>query len=143
MKEEIIYAESTQINRVPTLNGASRVLESMPTPSALTYYRRQLHGANVAAPLGPIPVPIPIPIPLPVLVGPRILEWKQDPFVSEIAVRKAFLPGFVLAGPHDARITMSGPLSVAANAFGDFIQTPGTDPFDWVHTFSVVRQTLT
>ena len=49
----------------------------------------------------------------------------------------------VQAGPHDARITVSGPLSVSPNAFGDFIQTPGTNEFDWVHTFTVVRQTLT
>lgn len=35
------------------------------------------------------------------------------------------------------------PLAVSPNAFGDFIQTPGTDEFDWVHSFSVVRQTLT
>jgi hypothetical protein len=72
-----------------------------------------------------------------------VLEWKQDPFVNEIGVRKAFLPSFVQTGPHDARIALSGPLSVAPNAFGDFIQTPGTDQFDWVHSFSVVRQTLT
>jgi hypothetical protein len=142
MNEEII---STEINRIPALNGTMRQLESMPIPSSATYYRRQFHRASsaTAAGLGPIPIPIPIPLPLPIFVGPRILEWKQDPFVTEIAVRKAFLPGIVLTGPHDARITMSGPVSVAPNAFGDFIQTPGSDPFDWVHTFSVVRQTLT
>jgi hypothetical protein len=63
--------------------------------------------------------------------------------VGEIGIRKSFLPGFVRTGPRDARITIQGLAAVSANTFGDFIQTPGTDEFDAVHTFSVVRQTLT
>jgi hypothetical protein len=38
---------------------------------------------------------------------------------------------------------MAGMPLVNPNAFGDFIQTPGTDAFDCVHTFAIVRQTLT
>jgi hypothetical protein len=123
------------------------VADSVPSPSTKTFYKRQLRRASRslgAAPSPtPLPLPIPIPIPFPLLVGPRVLEWKQDPFVAEIGIRKAFLPAFVQSGPRDARITVSGPLAVSPNAFGDFIQSPGTDEFDWVHTFAVVRQTLT
>lgn len=145
MNEETTYTGITQRNLLSSGNGVGTVLNAVPTPSTFTYYKRQYHrtiSSGTAQPI-PGPIPIPIPIPLPLLIGPRVLEWKQDPFVSEIGIRKAFLPSFVQSGPHDARITVSGPLSVAPNAFGDFIQNPGTDEFDWVHTFSVVRQTLT
>jgi hypothetical protein len=96
---------------------------------------------------GPIPLPIPIPPPIliPLLVGPRVLMWKQDPSVAEIGIRKAFLPRPVSTGPRDARmhVTITGMPPVVANALGDFIQTPLTAEFDAVHTFAVVRQTLT
>jgi hypothetical protein len=71
--------------------------------------------------------------------------WKQDPSVSEIGTRKAFLPGIVLDGPRDARIVSGDPgiPAVSPNAFGDFITTPDSAQFDAVHTFAVVRQTLT
>lgn len=77
--------------------------------------------------------------------GARVLMWKQDPSVSELGTRKAFLPGVVLEGPRDARITSGKPgiAAVSPNAFGDFIMSPNTDQFDAVHTFAVVRQTLT
>jgi hypothetical protein len=90
-----------------------------------------------------IPIPIPIPIPLPMARGTRVLIWKQDPSVGEIGVRKVFLPGNVLAGPTDARIRIEGLAQVSPNSFGDFIATPGTESFDAVHTFAVVRETLT
>lgn len=89
------------------------------------------------------PQAIPIPIPLPFLVGARVLMWKQDPSVNEIGVRKVFLPGHVFAGPTDARIRIEGLSQVVPNSFGDLIATPGTDAFDAVHAFAVVRQTLT
>ena len=56
-----------------------------------------------------------------------------------------FLPGIVLAGPRDARIMYGDPgiAPVSPNAFGDFVTTPDTPQFDAVHTFAVVRQTLT
>ena len=87
--------------------------------------------------------PILIPIPLPLIRGSRVLIWKQDPSVGEIGVRKSFLPGNVVAGPADSRIHIEGLPLVSPNAFGDFIATPGTDAFDAVHTFAVVRETLT
>jgi hypothetical protein len=84
---------------------------------------------------GPVAVPPP---------GARALMWKQDPIVDEIGIRKAFLPGQFLAGPRDARIVVQGLPPVDANALGDFIVSPAdVNAFDAVHTFAVVRQTLT
>ena len=84
-------------------------------------------------------------VPLPYAFGARVLMWKQDPSVSEIGTRKAFLPGIVLAGPRDARIAIGDPgiPPVEPNAFGDFVTMPDTPQFDAVHTYAVVRQTLT
>jgi hypothetical protein len=84
-------------------------------------------------------------VPLPYAFGARVLMWKQDPSVTEIGTRKAFLPGVVLAGPRDARIEVKDPgiPAVEPNAFGDFVTMPDTPQFDAVHTFAVVRQTLT
>ena len=84
-------------------------------------------------------------VPLPYAFGARVLMWKQDPSVDEIGTRKAFLPGVVLAGPRDARIAIQDAAipAVEPNAFGDFVTMPDTPQFDAVHTFAVVRQTLT
>lgn len=62
-----------------------------------------------------------------------------------IGIRKSYLSSRVFTGPRDARIVNGAPglPPVSPNAFGDFIQTPGTDAFDAAHTFAVVRQTLT
>jgi len=83
--------------------------------------------------------------PLPHAFGARVLMWKQDPSVSEIGTRRAYLPGPVLAGPRDARIApgVPGIDPVEPNALGDFVTRPDTPQFDAVHTFAVVRQTLT
>lgn len=77
--------------------------------------------------------------------GARVLIWKQDPSVAEIGTRKLFMPGVFLEGPRDARITFGEPgiAPVSPNAFGDFIMQPDTDQFDAVHSFAVVRLTLT
>lgn len=93
----------------------------------------------------PIPHPIPIPIPLPLLLGVRVLIWKQDPTVNEPGIRTAYVPGLVLNGPTDGRITtqLAGVTPVARNANADFIFTAGTPEFDCAHTYTVVRQTLT
>jgi hypothetical protein len=119
---------------------------SLPTPT-LEYREhrravRNLPRVQVATGITPIPIPIPIPIPFP-LPGARVLMWKQDPTVQEIGIRKAFLPGHVFPGPKDARITTQGTATVSPNAFGDLVEPPGTDNFDTVHTFAVVRETLT
>ncbi|MGG7603643.1 hypothetical protein [Massilia sp. BKSP1R2A-1] len=82
---------------------------------------------------------------LPQAFGARVLMWKQDPTVGDIGTRRAWLPGPVLAGPRDARIAPGAPGidPVEPNAFGDFVTQPDTPQFDAVHTYAVVRQTLT
>ncbi|MES2297614.1 MAG: hypothetical protein V4582_11265 [Pseudomonadota bacterium] len=121
----------------------------VPTPSK--HYRQHRKASALidepGAPMvGAAPkLPAPAPVPPAFAFGARVLIWKQDPSVSEIGTRKAFLPGIVLAGPRDARVAPGSPgiAPVSPNAFGDFIMTPETDEFDAVHTFAVVRQTLT
>jgi len=89
--------------------------------------------------------PLPEAPDLPQAFGARVLMWKQDPTVGDIGTRRAWLPGAVLAGPRDARIAAGAPGidAVEPNAFGDFVTQPDTPQFDAVHTFAVVRQTLT
>ena len=116
----------------------------VPTPTAEYRAIRKLMRSAVATALPPQPVPG-IPIPAITLTGPRVLIWKQDPTVGEIGIRKAFLPGLVSTGPKDARIDVAiqGMPPITANALGDFIQVPLTNEFDAVHTFAIVRETLT
>jgi hypothetical protein len=135
-------------------NVKSLPISFVPTPTR--EYRA--HRKNVKATLGtikpaipspiPLPKPIPTPIPIPpigIAKGSRVLVYKQDPSVSEIGIRKAFIPGSVLNGPRDIRITngIPGLPPVNGNVFRDFIETPGTDAFDAVHAFAVARMVLT
>lgn len=125
---------------------AASPVSYVPTPSAA--YRQHRKSAQLldepGLPRGSAEGEAP-PVPLPFAFGARVLMWKQDPSVSEIGTRKAFLPGIVLDGPRDARIVSGDPgiAPVSPNAFGDFITMPDTPQFDAVHTFAVVRQTLT
>ncbi len=128
--------ERTEEKRVDTLSATL-----VPTPTLEYRSLRKLRRAATAS-AGP-PAPSPIPIPTPVLTGPRVLVWKQDPTVGEIGIRKAFINTLVSTGPKDTRITITGLPVLAPNALGDFIQAPGTPEFDAVHTFAVVRMTLT
>lgn len=122
----------------PASFAASRLpISFLPTPTAEYRTRRKLRRATVTSGL---PSPIPIPV---VPAGPRVLLYKQDPAVAEIGIRKAWLPARVLPGPKDSRIEIRDVAPVSPNALGDFVQTPGTESFDAVHTFAVVRQTLT
>lgn len=113
----------------------------VPVPTLEYRAHRKTQQATVepGRPLKRLPVPIPIPL----LKGPRVLMWKQDPSVTEVGVRKAYIPSTVLNGPRDARLKTDGVSVVNKNAFGDFIETPGSEAFDTVHAFTVVRQTLT
>ncbi len=113
----------------------------VPTPTQEYRQHRKFDKATKAAG-PPIPLPIPIPIPFPFFKGHRVLLWKQDPSVTEIGIRKAYIPNLITTGPKNNRVTSQGLAAVAPNVFGDFIQTPGTDQFDAVHTFSVVQMTL-
>jgi len=118
----------------------------IPTPSAA--YRQHRKAAQLldqpGTPRG-TDEPRASDVPLPYAFGARVLMWKQDPSVLDMGTRKAFLPGIVLAGPRDARIASGDPgiSPVEPNAFGDFVTMPDTPQFDAVHTFAVVRQTLT
>jgi hypothetical protein len=127
--------------KIPTFKQESVSVTQVPTPTNAYRTYRKLLKATVEP--GP-PVPVPIPVPLP-LAGSRVLIWKQDPSVNEIGIRKAFIPFRVLTGPRNSRIVNGSPgiPPVAPNVFGDFIQSPGTEAFDAVHTFAVVRMTLT
>jgi hypothetical protein len=127
-------------------NGFSSPVSYVPVPSAP--YRIHRKASQLTVEPGSPRLkeqPLPIPVPLPFAFGSRVLMWKQDPSVAEIGIRKAYLAGIVLQGPRDARITFGAPgiAPVSPNAFGDYIMAPGTDQFDAVHTFAVVRQTLT
>ncbi|GAA0599012.1 hypothetical protein [Actinomadura livida] len=86
----------------------------------------------------------PVPIPSPPRTGHRVLVYKQDPSVTELGVRLAFLPFVVLNGPADARvrIELPGVTPVARNVSGDFVFEAGTPEFDCAHTFAVVRQAM-
>jgi len=124
---------------------------SIPTPSIqYKQHRRQVKVATATQPsFAPAPPAAsldaaPTTTAAVVIPGARVLTWKQDPSVQEIGIRKAYLPGPVLPGPRDARIAMGAGVTVVnPNAFGDLIETPGSDAFDTVHTFAVVRQALT
>ena len=118
-----------------------------PTPTIEYRARRkQLRNTvNTSRPSAVPPIPAPPP-PIPPLVrkGPRVLMYKQDPSVTESGIRKAYLPTVAVNGPRDGRIRLDGVAPVALNALGDFIgPAPTTEGFDAVHTFAVVRQTLT
>src|SRR6266576_3923295 len=99
----------------------------IPTPTIEYRAYRKAKKATVGA--GPPVATSPIPIPL-LSKGSRVLIWKQDPSVAEIGIRRAFLPGNIVAGPRDSRIAITDLPAVSANALGDFVQTPGTAAFD-------------
>ena len=127
----------------PPPDRAPAPVRYVPTPSAA--YRQHRKAAQLLDEPGRPRAGAEAAVPLPFAFGARVLMWKQDPSVSEIGTRKAFLPGIVLDGPRDARIVSGDPgiAPVSPNAFGDFITMPDTPQFDAVHTFAVVRQTLT
>jgi hypothetical protein len=115
----------------------------VPTPSAA--YRRHRKTAALLLEPGRPRIGVGEEPPSPFGIGTRVLMWKQDPSVAELGTRKVYLPGLVLDGPRDARIMFGEPgiEPVSPNAFGDFITAPDTPQFDAVHTYAVVRQTLT
>lgn len=114
----------------------------VPTPTSEYRAFRVKHALATGAPAARLTAQAPAPAP--VLPGTRVLMWKQDPSVAEIGIRKAYLPGHVLVGPRDARIVSQGLPPVSPNALGDFIVSPAdANAFDAVHTFAVVRETLT
>ncbi|HEU4815283.1 hypothetical protein [Janthinobacterium sp.] len=129
---------------LPTEAASQPPVSYIPTPTAA--YRQHRKAAEVVLEPGPPRTGLGAePLPVPFGLGARVLMWKQDPSVGEIGTRKVFLPGLVLDGPRDARITFGQPGidAVSPNAFGDYVTMPDTPQFDAVHTYAVVRQTLT
>ncbi|WP_137175270.1 hypothetical protein [Massilia sp. HP4] len=144
METPVVPANRLLPNDAEAPQAAQPPVRFVPTPSAP--YRQQQRAARLLEePEMPGPAAPPAAEPTPHAFGARALIWKQDPSVGEIGTRKAFLPGVVLAGPRDARIAPGEPgiAAVEPNAFGDFVTQPDTPQFDAVHTFVVVRQTLT
>jgi hypothetical protein len=137
MEQRLIVAEADLGER------AQAPLGFIPTPSAP--YRQHRKAAALVLEPGPPRLGLGHEPPPSYGQGARVLMWKQDPSVHEIGTRKVFLPGLVLDGPRDARIAqgLPGIAPVSPNAFGDFVCMPETPQFDAVHTFAVVRQTLT
>ncbi|MFQ5599617.1 MAG: hypothetical protein ACE5G2_03595 [Candidatus Krumholzibacteriia bacterium] len=123
------------------VGGPPTPISYVPTPTREYRETRKAMQATLASALPRLPIPVSIPRPIP--WGARVLLWKHDPSLGEIGVRKAFLPNLVLEGPRDARVATRGLPEVGPNAMGDLVQTPGTPAFDAVHTYAVVRQTLT
>jgi hypothetical protein len=112
----------------------------VPTPTIQYRQRRKLMKTTIST---EVATPDMVPTPPASPIGARVLIWKQDPTVGELGVRKAYIHSLVAAGPKDTRIWIQGVPPVTPNILGDFIQTPGTPEFDAVHTFAIVRQTLT
>jgi hypothetical protein len=135
--------EELLVPEVQEKDGRPLPVNFVPTPTETYRTHRKLVRALVTS-AKPTAPPTPSPGPQPRLSrGTRVLMWKQDPTVDDIGIRKAFLPGWYMAGPTDARITVAGISTVAPNVMGDFIAQLNTDDFDTVHAFAVVRQTLT
>jgi hypothetical protein len=121
---------SPRSSRMDTRDTDTDIAPPHPVPTPTADWRAHRKAAQLLAEpgrpasLGPnderVPDPAP-PIPLPFAFGARVLMWKQDPSVSEIGTRAAFLPGVVLDGPRDARIASRDPAiaAVSPNAFGD------------------------
>ena len=144
METPVVPANRLLPNALEAPPGAQPAVRFVPTPSAP--YRQQGRAARLLEePDPPLPDPAPGAEAPPQVPGARVLMWKQDPSVGELGTRKAYLPGVVLAGPRDARIAPGEPgiAAVEPNAFGDYVTQPDTPQFDAVHTFVVVRQTLT
>jgi hypothetical protein len=81
---------------------------------------------------------------LPPVLGSRVRIWKQDPSVSGISVRPVYIHTQVDDGPKDSQIEIRDLPMVSPDINGDFLFEPSSpEAFDSVHTYAIVRQTLT
>ena len=79
----------------------------------------------------------------PPTLGSRTRIWKQDPSV-EIGIRDVYIHTSVQEVPKDSQIEIKGLPEVHPGITGDFLFEPSSEEaFDAVHTYTVVRQTLT
>ena len=72
------------------------------------------------------------------MAGSKVKLWKQDPTVTPIGIRSAYLHTEVEHGPKDSEIEIAGMPEVRHNTNGDFLFVPQENPkqFDAVHTFT-------
>lgn len=77
--------------------------------------------------------------------GSKVKIWKQDPSVTAIGIRSAFIGTPIYDGPRDEYIQIAGMPETRPNGSGDFLFDPKENPkeFDAIHTFTVIRQVLT
>ena len=73
------------------------------------------------------------------MAGTKVRLWKQDPSVTAIGVRSAYIHTPVQTGPRDPEIEIHEMPNVHPNSSGDFLFSPVENPlaFDAVHTFTV------
>jgi hypothetical protein len=116
----------------------------VPTPTAEYRTHRKTLKATTQPGIPPRTIPVPYPLPPVILmpIGSRMLIYKQDPTVSEIGIRKVFIPQWILEGPKDTRIINGEPglPPVSPNVFRDFCMTlkmysralyPAPIPWQW------------
>ena len=81
---------------------------------------------------------------LPPVAGSRVRIWKQDPTVSGIAVRDAYIHTNIAAGPSDSQISIKELPVVHPDSDGNYLfPSSSVESFDAVHTYAIVRQVLT
>jgi hypothetical protein len=119
----------------------ARPIPLVPEPTA--DFRERLNARTARVEM-PKPAPTPVPVPTQPRLGSRVLIWKQDPSAGEPGLRLAYLPGLVLDGPRDARMStqLPGTTPVVRNTNGDFVFQPCTPEGDCANAFAVARMTL-
>jgi len=77
--------------------------------------------------------------------GSKVRMWKQDPSVTQLGIRTAYIPTDVENGPKDQDIVIEGMGNIIKDEDGDFLYDPILSPieFDAIHTYTVVRQVIT
>jgi hypothetical protein len=137
---ETPFATPSPVTILPARSNDLTPLPVALVPTPTREYRQRRKARYVTSAAG---TPRRTPIAPPAIAGARVLQWQWSPGLAENVIRPAFLPGHILPGPKDARITIDGLPPVIPNVLGDLIAAPDTEAFDAIHTFAVVRQALT
>jgi len=126
--QDRVCAQSIPVSAIPTPTNESRIRRKL---------QKLVQGSGTVTAMAPnTPAPIPAP------PGCRTLIYRQDPSVQEAGLKKVYLPNYVADGPYDLRIKSEGSDMVYKNALGDMVQTPGTEAFNVVQAYTVVRMVL-
>lgn len=77
--------------------------------------------------------------------GSKVKIWKQDPSITHLGIRTAYIPTEVENGPKDQDIVVEGMGNIIKDIDENFIYDPILNPieFDAIHTYTVVRQVIT